>query len=177
MLMWYGMFCKNGNMAVSLWHVEMRTQQCWQEHLILAPGLDVHVLTVLDTVGASMSEKFKCLKLSSFEWPAGGDLQKVVWLYVSLWGSDPTFHLSYSLSKQSPNEFMASFASLKSSSTQHDFHFVNYGHIWSKTDNKAGHALGRGYIVIVRTRLLSQINQDIPPQLHTVTQIWSIQNA
>ena len=31
---------------------------------------------------------------------------------------------------------------------QHDDHFVNYGPIYSKTDDKAGYAMGRGYLVI-----------------------------
>ena len=45
---------------------------------------------------------------------------------------------------------MVSVASFKSSSIQHDVHFVNYGPIYFKIDNKAGYALGRGYLVINR---------------------------
>ena len=52
--------------------------------------------------------------------------------YVSLWENDPTSHPSYDLSKQSTNEFMVSIAGLKSSSTQHDVHYVNDGPIQRK---------------------------------------------
>ena len=40
---------------------------------------------------------------------------------------------------------MISITSLKSSSTQHDVHFVNLGPIYSKTAIKAGYAFGFGY--------------------------------
>ena len=43
---------------------------------------------------------------------------------------------------------MVSVSSFKSSSTQHDVHFVNYGPIYFKIDDKAAYALGRGYLVI-----------------------------
>ena len=46
---------------------------------------------------------------------------------------------------------MVSVSSFKSSSTQHDVHFVNYGPIYFKIDHKAGYALGRGYLVIDRS--------------------------
>ena len=49
---------------------------------------------------------------------------------------------------------MASVTSLKTSSIQHDVHFVNSGPIYFKIDNKAGCALGRGYLVF--NRLLPQ---------------------
>ena len=40
-------------------------------------------------------------------------LQKEVWLYLSLWENDHTCHLMYHLSKQFPNEVMASIAGFK----------------------------------------------------------------
>lgn len=43
---------------------------------------------------------------------------------------------------------MVSAANSKRPLIQHDAHFVNYVPIYSKIDNKAGHALGRGYLVI-----------------------------
>ena len=43
--------------------------------------------------------------------------------------NDPTSHFIYEPSKQFLNEFMVSISSSKSSSTQHDVHFVNYGPI------------------------------------------------
>ena len=46
---------------------------------------------------------------------------------------------------------MVSFASLKSSSTQQDIHLVDYGPVEIKTQIKALHALGRGYLVIDRS--------------------------
>ena len=52
---------------------------------------------------------------------------------------------------------MVSVASVKSSSIQHDVHLVNYGPIYSKIDNKAGYALGRGYLVIDRTTVSSHV--------------------
>lgn len=51
------------------------------------------------------------------------------------------FHLIYYLSEQFLNGF-------KSSLMQRDVHFVNYGLIYSKTDDKAGYALGWGYHAI-----------------------------
>ena len=56
-------------------------------------------------------------------------------------------HLVHELSKLVPNDFMVSISGFKSSSTQHDVHLVNYGPIYFKIDNKAGFALGRGYLV------------------------------
>ena len=44
----------------------------------------------------------------------------------------------YELSSLVPKTFMVSIASFKSSSTQHDVHFVNYGPIYFKIDDKAG---------------------------------------
>ena len=46
---------------------------------------------------------------------------------------------------------MVSVASFKSSSTQHDADFINYGPIYFKIEDKAGYALGRGYLVIDRS--------------------------
>ena len=57
------------------------------------------------------------------------------------WKNDPTSHLIYDLSKK----FMASIASFKSSSIQHDVHLENYNPTECKTDDKTGYALGRGY--------------------------------
>ena len=65
--------------------------------------------------------------------------------------NEPTSHLCYELSYLVPKTFMASVSSFKSSSTQHDVHFVNYGPIYFKIDNKAGYALGWGYLVIERS--------------------------
>lgn len=50
-----------------------------------------------------------------------------VLLYESLWEND--INLNYQLSKQLPNEFKISGDSLKSFSTKHDVHFVNFGPI------------------------------------------------
>ena len=44
--------------------------------------------------------------------------------------------------------FMVSVSSFKSSSIQHDVHFVDYGPSYFKIDDKVGRALGRGYLVI-----------------------------
>ena len=46
---------------------------------------------------------------------------------------------------------MVLISRLKSSSTQHDDHFVNYDLIYFKIDNKAGDALGWDYQVIYRS--------------------------
>ena len=46
---------------------------------------------------------------------------------------------------------MVSIASFKSSSIKPDVHFVNYGPIYFKIDDKAGYDLGRGYLVIDRS--------------------------
>ena len=43
----------------------------------------------------------------------------------------------YWRSKPFPDEFMASVASFKSSSVQHDVHFLKYGSINSKIEDKA----------------------------------------
>lgn len=43
---------------------------------------------------------------------------------------------------------MVSVASFKSTSTQHNVHFINDGPYLSKMDDKAGYALGHGYLVI-----------------------------
>ena len=51
--------------------------------------------------------------------------QKEVELYVSLWEKGPTSHLIYCLIRQLPNEFIVSLPRYKSSSVQHDVHFVN----------------------------------------------------
>ena len=75
-----------------------------------------------------------------------GNLQ--VWFYNSLWENDPTSNLSYYLSKLVSHEFMVSVSRFKSSSIQHDVHFVNYGPIYLKIDNKAVNTLERGYLVI-----------------------------
>lgn len=48
--------------------------------------------------------------------------------FVSISENDPTLHLIYFLFIHFANEFMVSVTSVKSSSTQHDVHFVNYGH-------------------------------------------------
>ena len=40
---------------------------------------------------------------------------------------------------------MVSVSSFKSSSVQHDVHFVNYGPSYFEIDDKAGDALVRGY--------------------------------
>ena len=45
---------------------------------------------------------------------------------------------------------MVSVASSKSSSTQHDVYFVNYGPIYFKIDDKTGYALGQASLVIHR---------------------------
>ena len=45
---------------------------------------------------------------------------------------------------------MVSIIHFKSSSIQHDVHFVNYGPIYFKIDYKAGYVFGRGYLVIHR---------------------------
>ena len=45
---------------------------------------------------------------------------------------------------------MVSVSSFKSSSTQHDVRFVNYGPVYFKIDDKAEYALGRGYLVTGR---------------------------
>ena len=42
----------------------------------------------------------------------------------SLWENDASSHLIYYFSEQFPNEFMVSIASFRSSSIQHDVHFV-----------------------------------------------------
>ena len=52
---------------------------------------------------------------------------------------------------------MVSISSFKSSPTQHDVHFVNYGPIWSKVDNTARYALERG--CLVSDRSLTQYRQ------------------
>ena len=91
-------------------------------------------------------------------------LQKEVRLYKSLRENDLTSQLIHYLNKHFPNEIMVSIPSFKSS-IQHDVHFVNYGPIYSKTDNKAAYALGRGYLVIVATSA---------PQVHPLIQIWSL---
>ena len=57
----------------------------------------------------------------------------------------------YSLSKLVANDFMVLISSLKSSSTQHDAHFVNYGPVYLKIDDKVRYALGRGYLLILRS--------------------------
>ena len=43
---------------------------------------------------------------------------------------------------------MVSVSGFKSSSIQHDVHFVNYDPIYFKIDNKAGYAIGRGYMLM-----------------------------
>ena len=53
----------------------------------------------------------------------------------------------YDLSKQVPNVFMVSISSFKSSSRQHDVHFVIYDPILSKIEYKAGYVLEQGYVV------------------------------
>ena len=45
---------------------------------------------------------------------------------------------------------MVSVTSFKSSSIQHDVHFVHYGPIYFKIDDKAGYALGWDYLVAVQ---------------------------
>lgn len=50
-------------------------------------------------------------------------------IYVSLWETEPTSPLFYSLSEQFPDEFMVCIAGLKSSATQHDVHLESHGHI------------------------------------------------
>ena len=67
----------------------------------------------------------KCLKQHSVYWPAGGEVR----LYWGLWENDSTSHLIYCLSKLVPNDLMVFISSFKSSSVQHDVHFVNYGPI------------------------------------------------
>lgn len=47
--------------------------------------------------------------------------------YVSLWKNDPTSHLIYDLCDQFPREFMVLIFSYKSSSTERDVNFANYG--------------------------------------------------
>ena len=42
---------------------------------------------------------------------------------------------------------MVLISNFKSSSIKHDAHFVNYGPIYCKIDNKAGYALGQRYLV------------------------------
>ena len=71
--------------------------------------------------------------LITFLYFAGLILPKVVRLYVSLWEND----LDLWLTKQFPDAFMASVSSFKSSSMQHDVHFVNERPIQSKIDDKA----------------------------------------
>ena len=59
----------------------------------------------------------------------------------------------YELSELIPNDLMVSVSSFKSSSIQHDVHFLNYGPIYFKIDNKAGYTLGRGFLVTDRSLL------------------------
>ena len=44
---------------------------------------------------------------------------------------------------------MVSVASFTFSSPEQDVHVVNYGPIYFRIDDKAGYALGRGYLVTV----------------------------
>ena len=48
---------------------------------------------------------------------------------------------------------MVSISCFKSSSIQHHVHFVKYGPIYFKIDDKERYALGRGYLVIDRSLL------------------------
>lgn len=52
------------------------------------------------------------------------------------------------LSKQYTKGFMVSIVSFKCSSTEHYVRFLHDGTFWSKTDDKAGCALGHVYLVI-----------------------------
>lgn len=69
----------------------------------------------------------------------------IQWLYVSLWENGSTSHLINYLSKQSPNVFMVSITSFKSSTIQPDVYLVHFSQIWSKVDDIWGCTLGRGY--------------------------------
>ena len=52
---------------------------------------------------------------------------------------------------------MVSVSSFKSSSIQHDVHFVNYGPVYFKIDDKAGYASGQGCLVIDRLQVAGTI--------------------
>ena len=65
--------------------------------------------------------------------------------------NDPTSHLIYYVSNLATNDFIVLIASFKSSSIQHGVNFVKYASFYFKIDNKAGHALGRGYLVSDRS--------------------------
>lgn len=54
----------------------------------------------------------------------------------SLWENDTTSHLIYYLHKLFPDVFVVSITSFKSSSMQHDVHFVIDGTILSKVVDK-----------------------------------------
>ena len=64
--------------------------------------------------------------------------------------NSPTSHFISNLSKRFQNVFMVSIASLKPSSMQYDVHLGHFGLPDSICDDKAGYALGRGYVVIDR---------------------------
>lgn len=54
----------------------------------------------------------------------------------------------YYSGKQFPHDFIFSVSSFKSYSIEHGVHFVSYGPIYSKTDDKVGNDLERGFLVI-----------------------------
>lgn len=56
-----------------------------------------------------------------------------------------------------------------------DVHSVSYGPIWSKVGNKAGFALGRGYVVIKKSlsQRVLRFSVGYPPELHPLVQVTS----
>ena len=82
-------------------------------------------------------------------------------LYKSMENS-PTSPLISNLSKRFQNVFMVSIASLKPSSMQYDVHLGHFGVPDFIFDDKAGYALGRGYV----DRLIDQCPRD--PALATI---------
>ena len=78
--------------------------------------------------------------------------------------NSPTSHLISNLSKRFQNVFMVSIASLKPSSMQYDVHLGHFGLPDFICDDKAGYALGRGYVLI--DRLIDQCPRD--PALATI---------
>ena len=103
---------------------------------------------------------WKCLKSTFFNWQTS--LVSIdTWLHVSLWENDPTSDLIYNLSQQFPFDFMFSVSSFKSSSMQHDVHFVNCGPIYDKVDDNGVNAC----LNIVTSSSKNQVGADLNAQL------------